>query len=381
MPPMLNIEHYFPKGIAANQAFCNRRKERKQLAANIHSHHHTLLISPRRYGKTSLVRIVLKEQKLPSGSADLFVAIDAKRIEHSILAAVKTIIPQITSSITQTLAELSSYFKHSAAQWVIGTQGVNITFMPQQHSDSATNIMEALGALEALLAKKKRRAVLFIDEMQEIGEVAEGKGIEGALRHVAQASKHLVFIFSGSSRHLLTHMFYDKARPLYKLCDRIILERIPEAEYVVHLNQAAKIRWKKTLPKPIFDTIMQSTERHPYYVNSLCLKVWESAKMPAVAEVIAHWHTLVHEEKVEVINEMAVLGFGARKLLVGVANGDNHSLTGKHFLAKINLSSSSVTEALKVLEQKDYIEKSKTGIYSIIDPLLKTALQLYFGTD
>src|SRR5262249_7723794 len=158
------------------------------------------------------------------------------RIEQQILTGVKKIISEVSTSIEQILEIIRQFFKKTSAKWTVGTQGVNIALIPESTNDPATNIMEALQALEGLLRKKKQRAVFFIDEVQEIGEVAEGKGIEGALRHVAQQTQYLSLIFSGSNRRLLANMFYDKARPLYKLCDRILLDRIDPSHYEKHIN-------------------------------------------------------------------------------------------------------------------------------------------------
>jgi pimeloyl-ACP methyl ester carboxylesterase len=72
-----------------------------------------------------------------------------------------------------------------------------MVLVPDPNSDPATNILEALQALENLLQKKEKRAILFLDEMQEIGEVAEGSGIKGAIRHVAQTTEYLFMILYG----------------------------------------------------------------------------------------------------------------------------------------------------------------------------------------
>ena len=99
------------------------------------------------------------------------------------------------------------------------------------------NILDALNALEHILVKKKQKAVLFIDEFQEIVKLPIGKAVEGAIRHFAQESKYLSLIFSGSNRHILLSMFVDRSRPLYQLCDRINLGRIDSKYYKEYLNK------------------------------------------------------------------------------------------------------------------------------------------------
>jgi hypothetical protein len=373
-------DNYFPRGVAVGEAFCNRENERKRLLKNIKSGQHTLLLSPRRYGKTSLVRYVLNESGLVFGEADLFVAIDAKRIEQQVLSGIKMVFRMAGTSVDQTLRVVREFFKSRDSKWVIGTQGLNLALVPSQDSDPATNIMDALLALETLLAQRKKRAVIFLDEVQELGEVAEGRGIEGAIRHVAQETKYLAFVFSGSNRHLLSRMFFDKTRPLYKLCDRIVLERIAEIDYEKHLNKMAKKRWKKTLTAAALSTLFTLTECHPYYMNNLCLRLWDSSlqKIPTPEIIQTIWDAFVIEERAEIMRELLVLSSGQRKLLIELAGGWQSGFTRKDMLKKLDISSASVTEALRTLEHKDYIQLGKEG-YTIIDPLIKATLNLHFG--
>ena len=66
------IEKYFPQGIATGTAFCNRTEERKLLKNSVASNEHTVLVAPRRYGKTSLITQVLKDVDHPSVNMDFF---------------------------------------------------------------------------------------------------------------------------------------------------------------------------------------------------------------------------------------------------------------------------------------------------------------------
>lgn len=376
----MNYDRYFPRGIASGSAFCNRVQERKRLISNISTKQHTLIMSPRRYGKTSLVKYAAHEAEFLFGEADLFVAIDAKHIEYQVMTAIKSIISQINTPLEQALEILRQFFIKISAKWTVGTQGVNIALIPAHECDSATVIKEGLEALDDLLIKKQTNAVLFLDEMQEIGEVAEGKGIEGALRHVAQQTKNLSFVFSGSNRHLLSTMFYDKARPLYKLCDRIILERISMESYEAHINKFVQKKWGLPLTQDAFNIVITLTQRHPFYINGLCRRILETdtPNVPDAEHIKSAWIEMVKEERQELAREMSALSHGQRKILVAVSNGNNNALTGKNFLQKVNMSGSSVVEALKLLEENDYLEKQEDGTYMFIDPLLLSAVQLYY---
>lgn len=379
----INYQSYFPRGVAFGDAFCNREAERSRVKNNMLQGQHTLLMSPRRYGKTSLVKYAVEEIKLPFGEADLFVAVDARRVEQRILAGVNDIIQTVSSSLEQALNFLVDYFKKSDKQWQIGAKGMKLSLSSNNDQDPAGNILDALRALESFLQKKKQRAVLFIDEVQEISEIAEGKGIEGAIRNIAQQTKYLSFVFSGSNRRLLSQMFYDKSRPLYKLCDRINLDRISKSHYREHINKFSKKRWSHALPEETLDKILNLAELHPYYINGLCLKLWESSfdRVPNIKQVEEAWLMMLEEERLEIIRELDSLSFGQKKILISIAQGYNNQLLGKASLQRLNISASSVNEGLKVLEKKDYLQKQEDDTYIFLDPLIKKALIVYFGNN
>lgn len=140
----MNYDNYFPRGIANGEAFCNREIERKKLINNIKARQHTLIISPRRYGKTSLVKYAIDETNTILGEADLFVAVDEKHIEYQIITAVKNIIRQINTPVEQTLEILRQFFMNISAKWTVGTQGLNIALTPEKDIGHATAIKEAL---------------------------------------------------------------------------------------------------------------------------------------------------------------------------------------------------------------------------------------------
>jgi len=379
----MKYEIYFPKGIAKNYAFCNRELERNRLKHNIEKGLHTLVMSPRRYGKTSLIKYVINENNFTFGEADLFVAIDAQHVEQRILEGIKQIIKKTSSSLEHSLQLLRDYFQKISAKWVIGTEGINIALTPDRTFDPTTNIMHGLGALEDLLTKKQQKAVLFLDEVQVIGEVAHGSGIEGAIRYVIQQTEFLSLVFSGSNRHLLRSIFYDDKRPLYKLCDRILLDRISKPHYEKHINTIAQKTWGQSLSQQVLEKILAFSELHPFYINSLCLELWELCAdkqdyLPKEQDVDKCWYKLIQDERLETVMELSSLSLGQRKVLLAIANGYVSGLTGKDFLKKVNMSSSSINEILRVLVQRDYIEQLEDLSYTIIDPLIKSTLQLYF---
>jgi hypothetical protein len=216
--------------------------------------------------------------------------------------------------------------------------------------------------------------VLLLDEFQEIGTMENGKGIEGAIRHAAQETQQLSFIFSGSNPHLLKNMFEDERRPLYKLCRKLVLDRIDEKHYQTHLNKAAKATWRKELTSEVFQHIMLVSERHPYYVNYLCDELWsETASAPTISDVDKAWDMVIEEEKSDLLKDFFSFSENQRKLMVYIANYGAKKLHSNDVAKKMKVATSSISRALSSLVENDYIEKIGED-YRLIIPVYNKLL-------
>jgi len=379
------FNRYFPQGIAEGEAFLGRKEEAGRLADNLMCGRHTLLLAPRRYGKTSLARHEIRKIKYAHTEIDLFLAIDQRSIEARFLSGIEELIQKVSDTPSQWIHALMNFFRKSEKKWTIGIKGVKLELKPEDHHDIAGNILLSLQALEHVLAKKQRRAAIFIDEFQEISKIHEGKEIEGAVRHFAQASKYVVFIFSGSSRHLLLDMFGDNSRPLYSLCDWINLNRLEPDLYRRYLNKIANKTWGKPLEESALQSIIDCTECHPEYVYMLCANVWQQSSLknnsPAKKDVANAWDLYVKEHLKQTRIMLSNLSAGQLKILILIALGYNREMTGKVIQKKINITSPSIVAALNVLENQDMIEKNEDGSYRAIDPAVKTTLVNYYRDD
>lgn len=371
------LERYFPWGVATGEAFLGRQDEIERLRANISKGYHTLLLSPRRYGKTSLAKQVVNLIGFPFVEIDLFVAQNEFSIEQKFIAAVQAIITQIDAP-ERWLNPLVNYFKKANKTWSVGIKGIKLEIKPENHRDIPENILEALNALEHILIKKKQRAVIFVDEFQEIANIKISKAIEGAIRHFAQECKQVVFIFSGSSRHMLQHMFANQSRPLYALCDEIHLTRLSPQDYKSYLNKIAKKTWGKGLTESVFEKIIQVTECHPRYMYILCSCLWDHCshpqRSPELHDVEDTWKMIVNDKVKDIREMLSRRASGQIKILSLIAAGYHKEITSQLAQIKVNMSGSAITQSAKILIQEDYIEKTTEGLYRIIDPLLKTVL-------
>lgn len=350
-------EDLFPSKLALGSQFCNRVMERKALADNIAKARHTVLVSPRRYGKSSLAHQVITEMKLPFASIDLFLAHDDKTVTQRLLGGISKAVSEILPSGEKAFKKVQALFSKFRISLGLGLFQIEL-MQDGGDLDAVDQIYSALTALADLAAQEKKKIIIFIDEFQDISAAKSSKSIQGAIRHVAQETSSLVFLFSGSNRHLLLEMFDDKSMPLYMLCDKLHLERMHSSDYRSHLDALAIKVWGKKLPDAVFNKLMTLTELHPFYVNLLCHKLWKE-NFPDVAKVESAWHACMEEESRRIRAEIEKLTRNQQDLLKTLALYPTEEPTGQAFSARSGLSASSLHQAFKILSDQDVVFRVK----------------------
>lgn len=374
----MEIRQLFPLGKAYGEAFCNREEETERLIGNIKSCKHTLIIAPRRYGKSSLAERAIEKSNIAYIKINFHLCTTEEEIAQLVVDSVTKLIGESIGQTEKLVRSVKKYLTNLEPSLTFGNEVANFKLIPKNKINYSTMISEALLLLEKLLAEKKKKAVIFLDEFQEIDELSKHRAIEGAIRTAAQEMKCLSLIFSGSVRSLLLSMFEDENRPLYKLCRKIKIERISATAYEKHLQKIAIKTWGKKLDIEVFNKIMELSNRHPYYVNYLSDSIWEICKnIPKVSDVENAWNRVVIEEWSDALRELSSLPLGQRRLLKYIANNDIKNIQSQETCLILSMAASSIATASHALIEKDYIEQTNDGYLKIINPLLLAVLRGY----
>lgn len=359
----------FHRGLAVGEAFCNRSDEIERLSKNIHKIAHTLLISPRRYGKTSLALRAIEHSGLPHAYIDLFMKYDAESVIDEFYINLGRLLSTIIKPTESALRKIESMLKNLNVS--IRLEKMGFEFMLAPRSSNKKNIKLLLLDIDELLGKQNQRVIIFIDEIQELSQNPICSEVESALRFVAQKTSHISFIFSGSHRALLRKMFDDRSRPLYKLCHTMNISRISQEHYKSFINKFASRIWKQKMLDMVIDEILISTQCHPYYVNVLCGYLFEQVNLPNIDDVKCCWERVCREEQSSVAKEIEFLTIKQKQLLVEIANHPGlKKPTAKHFVDKVSLTPKGILGAIEVFEKFDLVERGDGGEIFIIDPVL-----------
>ncbi|MEL7025100.1 MAG: hypothetical protein AAGL69_15295 [Pseudomonadota bacterium] len=373
----------FPLGIATGPAFCNREVERDTLKRNIRAGRHSWIWARRRIGKTSLVEQVILElsQARPAIHAarlDCNIVHDADSLDQALRKSVASLaIAMSPGARSKAQALLAGVFARFQPSFQVGPSLFQMRLNPTE--TPAANIAEVLLALDDLASSLNRRAVVVLDEFQQVSRLTHGRKdttLEGAIRHAVERAKRITYVFSGSERSLLADMFENADRPLYHHSRKMSLGRISAEHYFDFLNNAARARWQKPLSDKVIALILKRSQRQPFYVNSLCSRLWDARRPPSQAAVESAWAEVVEESTPVVAERVRSLSATQRALLIGIANaGRVEQPTSQAFLAEIRLSASTGSNAKDVLEANDFIRPDLEGGWFIVDPVMYSYLR------
>ena len=350
--------------------FTDREAETARLCANFRGGVNTFLLSPRRWGKTSLIKKVMREaqsEDLKVVFVDVFKCKTPMEFSEAVASAV----------LSQTASRAEEFLENAKA--FLGRINLGINLSPDAMSsldvklgltDDKADVSNALQVPQKVAQKKNIRLVVCIDEFQQIGEYSDSLTFQRELRTVWQHQPDVTYCLFGSKKHMMESLFDSTDKPFYKLGDLIYLKTIP-LNYWVEFIRKRFAGAGKTISEPQIQRICEAVEYHSSYVQQLC---WY---------VLLHSSEVVKEEDINVgIDELIVQntalfeswteGLPAYQMryLMALADGIHDGFSSSEILSRYRLGSSANVVALKkTLLDKNLIYIDGKQVY-LSDPVL-----------
>lgn len=354
---------YFGKEVSG-EAFTNRKQEIKELVSDIEQGLNIIIYSPRRYGKTSLIKKVLeitKKRGLLAFYLDLFPVTNISDYVKIYAQALTSAEPP--SRIRKLVDLLGKIVPRLFPEVVLKPKGgIEISFDLERIFRKKELILEDLyEAPHRLSKKKKKKAVVVFDEFQEIAKLEEADKIEREMRTHFQKHAQVSYVFLGSKRHLMQEMFKNKSRPLYNCGRHFPLNKIKKEDFILYIQKRFLQTGYEIPPKQI-EEILEITECHPYYTQLFCHILWDRCqdnKKIKAGDVRETLSELLREEEHNFSNIWDELSAVQRALVKAFAAEETIPLFSREFLIKYGIkSTSSIQKALRSLEKKEIIERS-----------------------
>lgn len=371
------IEAPFVFGVRVEgDTFTDRHEETERLKANFTYGVNTILISPRRMGKASLVEHVCSL----IDTTDIRIAhIDAFgcRSEHDFVNAFATAVVRATSSKWEEWMENTKTFLSRFVPKISFGQDPLNDFSLSFEYNPANNTTEEVLQLPELIARTKGyRIVVCIDEFQQIGEFADSLTFQKKLRSVWQLQSNVSYCLYGSKKHMMERMFQSRSYPFYRFGDLFYLGKIGEDDWVQYIQQRFRATGKD-ISVELAQVICRTTDRYSSYVQQLAWLVWLRTNQTTTGDDVQYAiDRLLDACEPLFIQQTEDLSAYQLNFLHALANGISTGFTQAAVLKEYRLgTAANVTRLKKSLTEKDLITTDAPRQLVISDPILKMWLK------
>ena len=369
---MRENEQSFVFGVSVSDYnFIGRKEEIRRLKMNFEEGINTILISPRRWGKTSLVRkvceVVDRKKVIP-----VFVDIFKCKTEYEFYNALAEAVLKQTASKAELWMDNARDF--------IARLSPKVSFSPESNSEFALSLgispkthvpEEILSLAEEIAQKKQKRIVVCIDEFQQIGEMADSVSIQKRLRSVWQHQRLTSYCLFGSKKHTMMNVFQKRNMPLYQFGDFKFLDKIPTATWVEYIVQHFKDR-QRTISAEQAAKICQLVDNYSSYVQQLS---WLVFSLIDEGQVVTDEHLkqgvkdLLNSQEQLFMQQIEPLTAYQMNFLRCILSGHHDDFGETAVREEFQLGSvSNITRLKTALVDKDIVEMSGKRYY-ITDPV------------
>lgn len=252
--------------------FTDRIEETKRIKLDFENGVNVILISPRRMGKTSLIKKVISEIDNPMLKTIYMDIYDCRseydfynRFAETIMKSTGNHLEQVMENIKRFLVRISP--KISFSPEPNSEFSVSLGITPKDYSPE-----EILNLPERIAKEQGVRLVVCIDEFQQIGEFTDSLTVQKRLRGVWQHHQNVSYCFFGSKKHLMENIFQNRRMPFYQFGEMLHLKCIPTVYWVPFICSRFE-KYGKKIAEEYASRICQVVKNYSSYVQQLAWNV------------------------------------------------------------------------------------------------------------
>jgi len=349
----MKINPFIISGYISPEYFCNREDETARMLSTIKNGRHMTLFSPRRMGKTGLIRHLFyngeKNKNFIPVYLDILATTCLREFSEIFGKAVLSAIGRNEAMMKKILKRLSALRLKLTIDHLTGEPSLSF---------DVNNNREAELSLETIfryLGDQPNRIAIAIDEFQQITNYPE-KNLEAILRTHLQSVNNVSIIFSGSRKHILTDIFSTPDKPFYNITEMMEINTIGSGTYLAFIRSKFK-EGTISISDPALERIAGITGLHTFYVQYFCNRLYGEFSKIEPDQVDITLRAIIRENEPVYANYLNLLTTTQFRVLKAIAlNAGIESPTSKEFLSKYELgAASSVSQAIKSLSDKEFI--------------------------
>ena len=359
---------FVTNGYVGPEYFCDRERETETIVSLLTNENNLALISPRRLGKTDLLRHCFRQPEIKekyytfiidiyaTGSVRDFVNVFGKAVLDGLRPKGKKVWNSFLNALSSLRSEIT-FDINGQPTWGIGL-------------GSITNPATTLDEIFTYLNQADKPCLVAIDEFQQITKYLDDPHIEAALRTHIQRCPNAHFVFSGSHRHLMGAMFTSPARPFYQSVTLINLPPIALEKYTTfcqNLFSKAGKQLDAEVVTELYHRFNSITSYMQKAMNILFTMTPQGSRC-SISMIESAVNNILDFSSDTYDTLLYQMPEKQRIVFMAIAKEEKaKAISSGQFVRKYRLTSaSSVTSAVKGLLEKDFITFDK-GIYQVYD--------------
>jgi len=358
-------------------AFVDREAELDRLAGDLLTGQKVFLISPRRYGKSSLVRQALRSAAR-GGALTVDVTVSSYSSYVAFLEGYARALVSVETRLDRArtwLRDLLGAVRPEVRIAPDDTGGrLELSFPSIRTDRDVSRLAGEIFALPGRIAEARgRRMAIALDEFQAIGAF-NGGSVEHALRAAVQHQRQVGYVFSGSEPSLMERML-GRSRPFYKAGPVMRLQKIPADAFAEFLE--AKLRATGIKPAAgLGAAIVELSGNLPYDVQRLAHELWDDAraegrKTAGLEDLHVTLKRLLGEHQTLFEATWQRLTLAQRGALRAAVLEEGRELLSADVRARYRLTGASTVQAsLAALVREDVLAREGDR-YVVVDSLLR----------
>lgn len=344
--------------------FTDRIEETKRIKLDFENGINVILISPRRMGKTSLVKKVISEMNTPEIKVVYMDIYDCRceydfynRFAETIMKSTGNQLEQVMENIKRFLVRVSP--KLSFSPEPNSEFSVSLGITPKDYSPE-----EILDLPERIAKEQGIKIVVCIDEFQQIGEFSDSLTVQKRLRGVWQHHQHVSYCFFGSKKHLMENIFQSRRMPFYQFGEMLHLKCIP-TEYWVPFICSRFEKYSKKISEEYAARICHTVKNYSSYVQQLAWNVMAETEIEVNEESFTEgFNALLEQNSSLFIQQTEGLTTYQLNFIRLLCNGIHSGFNTQSVVEQYSLGSkSNVDRIKKCLIDRELITIEKEGVF------------------
>lgn len=352
-------------GYVSPDYFCDREQETQKLISALQNGRNVTLISPRRIGKTGLIRHVFHRMEAEKLAKCYYVDLyKTDSLASLVEQLANVVLGSLDTTKSKIIKQVSTFFKSLRPLFSFDSLTGVPTFMVDVKPEMAEH---SLAEIFSYMEQSGQLCVVAMDEFQSITSYGDSS-VEALLRSHIQQLTSVHFVFSGSQRHVLENMFASANRPFYQSTQILNLNEIEEQAYC-NFATAKLAAHRQQLNADVFGYLYQELAGHTWYVQMLLNRLYDSGEKLISREVVDKVLTgIVDENEATFQTFMRLVTPVQARLLRAIAReGTVQQALGQSFISQYHLgATSTIRSALNALVEKELVLDVQ-GAYQVYD--------------